>query len=198
MTDDACDATPLNRTYHHVDIWATSSENASTVVSFIFTPLIVFSIPHDAQTVPPPPYYPEPPNCMFYGWVLEPELFGPGTIVLRFDDGSTTTFKHPTTAMQAYDTFEFVVIALRLMSGIHIEWPTDKRPRIASFAEAIKDVGVRSRLDDGDKMPPAAIIKKLEETLHLVKKPEWIETTRWSTPVRSHSVYPVRALNVYF
>jgi hypothetical protein len=135
---------------------------------------------------------------MFYGWVLEPELFGPGTIVLRFDDGSTTTLKRPTTAMQAYDTFQFVAIALRLMGGIRIESPTDKRPRIASFAEAIKDVGVRSRLDDGDKMPPAAIIQKLEETLHLVKKPEWIETTRWSTPVRSHSVYPVRALNVYF
>ncbi|KAJ6590696.1 hypothetical protein DFH09DRAFT_1140058 [Mycena vulgaris] len=148
----------------------------------IFGPPPPKIIPHDAQTVPPPPYHPEPPNCMFYGWVLEPELFGPGTIVLRFDDGSGTTFKRPTTAMQAYVTFQFVAIALRLMGGIHIESPTDKRPRIASFAEAVKDVGVRSRLNDGDKMPPAAIIQKLEETLHLVKKPEWIETTRWSTP----------------
>ncbi|KAF8216829.1 hypothetical protein K438DRAFT_404896 [Mycena galopus ATCC 62051] len=119
---------------------------------------------------------------MFYGWLLEPELFGPGTITLRFDDGRTTTFKRPITAKQAHDTFEFVAIALRLLDGICIEPSTDKRPRIASFAEAVKNVGVRSRLNDGDKMPPAAMIQKLEETLHLLKKPEWIQTTRWSTP----------------
>ncbi|KAJ7512056.1 hypothetical protein B0H11DRAFT_2182520, partial [Mycena galericulata] len=125
----------------------------------IFGPFPPTIIPHDAQTVPPPPYIPEPPNCMLYGWLLEPELFGPGTIVLRSNDGSMTTFKRPTTAMQAYDTFQFVAIALRLMRGMRIEWPTDKRPRIASFAEALKD-GVRSGLNDGDKMPPAALIQK--------------------------------------
>ncbi|KAF8171044.1 hypothetical protein K438DRAFT_1773450 [Mycena galopus ATCC 62051] len=145
---------------------------------WIFGPPPTKIIPHDAQTVPPPPHTPEPPNCMFYGWLLEPELFGPGTIILRFEDGSTTTFKRPTTAKQAYNTFEFVAFGLQLIDGIRIEWPTDKRPRIASFAEALKDVGVRSRLNDGDKMPPAAMIQKLEETLHLLKKPEWIETTR--------------------
>ncbi|KAJ7655868.1 hypothetical protein DFH06DRAFT_484576 [Mycena polygramma] len=44
----------------------------------IFGPTPPRIIPHDAQTVPPPPHFPEPPECMFYGWVLEPELFGPG------------------------------------------------------------------------------------------------------------------------
>ncbi|KAJ7603972.1 hypothetical protein DFH06DRAFT_1310745 [Mycena polygramma] len=143
-------------------------------------------VPSDAQTVPPPPPIPEPPDCLFYGWLLEPELFGtvPGTdtITIVCDDGSTARFKYPTTAMKAYDLFELVVIVMRLAGGISFETPTNQRPYyIASLAYAAKGVGVRSRLNGEDKMPSAAKLRKLEEALHLVKKPEWIQTARWST-----------------
>jgi hypothetical protein len=56
---------------------------------------------------------------MLYGWLLEPELFGPGNITLRFDDGSATNFKRPTTATEAYDTFELVAIFWPAGNGWH-------------------------------------------------------------------------------
>ncbi|KAJ7190932.1 hypothetical protein GGX14DRAFT_603068 [Mycena pura] len=135
-------------------------------------------IPRDAQTLPQPPYILEPPKFLFYGWVLEPELFG-GDIALHFKDGTTETYKRPTTNREALKTFQSVAIAM-VLDGLDIQPPTDARPPIASFAEADRNGVVRSWLNGGDKIPAAADIQKLQEALQLVKKPEWIETTRWS------------------
>ncbi|KAJ7603398.1 hypothetical protein DFH06DRAFT_333031 [Mycena polygramma] len=147
----------------------------------IFGPTPPRIIPHDAQTVPPPPHFPEPPECMFYGWVLEPELFGPGDITLS-SDGATTKLKRPTTVMHAFDAFEFVAGVIGLGHSIRYESPTNTRPRIANFAEAVKGAGIRSRLNGADKIPSAAKLQKLEEILHVVKKPGWITTTRGPPP----------------
>ncbi|KAF7325419.1 hypothetical protein MVEN_02626900 [Mycena venus] len=131
-------------------------------------------IPSDARTVPDPPCLPAPPYCMFYGWILEPTLFGEGTIILPFSDGSTATFK-------------------RLMTGLScIKSPTAERPRIASFAEAAKDIGVRTYLGK-NLIPSAAKFQQVRQILHLVKDADRIYTNRYSEPVRLYPVHPHRA-----
>ncbi|KAJ7602930.1 hypothetical protein DFH06DRAFT_1257834 [Mycena polygramma] len=139
------------------------------------------AIPHDAQTVPPPPHPRDPPKSLLYGWLLTPELFGRGPpgkdveITIHFNDPSKSKIdrKRPTTNKEAFDVFLMAVIALGLQTSIQFEWLSNEKAQFASLAEVTEGVRVRSRLDGGDKIPPAAKLEKLEEILHLVKKPEW-------------------------
>ncbi|KAJ7273347.1 hypothetical protein C8J57DRAFT_1317621 [Mycena rebaudengoi] len=137
--------------------------------------------PSDAQTVPDPPFLPVPPNCQFYGWILEPTLFGEGTIILPFSDGSTTTLQRPTTEAQARDTFELVARGVGLTSMSCIKPSTAERPCTASFAESAQDIGVRSYFGK-NLIPSAAKFEQVQQILHLVKDVEWIHTSRYSAP----------------
>ncbi|KAJ6557972.1 hypothetical protein B0H19DRAFT_1070560 [Mycena capillaripes] len=129
--------------------------------------------------MPHAPRIPEPPNYLIYGWLLTPELFGPGPHTIAYEDGSIETLKHPTTITQALNAFEIAVFGLRLMDSIEVDNPHPLRPRYARLAEASKDNGVRSRLDDGQWIPPAAKLKQLAETLNLLRGPEWIVARSW-------------------
>ncbi|KAJ6542598.1 hypothetical protein B0H19DRAFT_1076681 [Mycena capillaripes] len=149
-------------------------------------------VPPDPQTLPWPSSIPEAPNCLFYGWILEPDLFGPEPITLIFDDGSSKTLMRPTTTAQAIKTFQLVAGGLPLsglplnpplLSAITIEQPLPESPWFAFLAEASEAVGIRSVLDGADNIPPAAHLEKLQDTLHLLKKPEWIQSRRFPSMV---------------
>ncbi|KAJ7214715.1 hypothetical protein B0H12DRAFT_1155016 [Mycena haematopus] len=146
----------------------------------LFAPLPKI-VPPDAQTLPPPPSIPEHPECLFYGWMLTPLLFGSSPTRLNFSDGSSIMPERPTTVTEAYDTFRFFVRRLNLRDGIRFDQPISDGPWFAYMAEASKSVGgVRSVLDT-DKILSVARLQKLEHILDLQCKPQWISARRRSS-----------------
>ncbi|KAJ7272055.1 hypothetical protein B0H12DRAFT_1067106 [Mycena haematopus] len=91
-------------------------------------------------------------GCLFDGWILDPSLFGSPTR-LGFTDGSGITPEPPTTAMEAYDTFRFVIIGLDLATGIHLE-RFSGCPWFAYMAEPSKPLG---------DIPSVISLQELEE-----------------------------------
>ncbi|KAJ7620592.1 hypothetical protein DFH06DRAFT_67982 [Mycena polygramma] len=144
-------------------------------------------IPADAQIIPPPPYMPEPPDRVVYGWLLEPALFGPGPLTFALEDKATgeildfptEPLERPTTITQAVKAFKLVVIGMRINTVLKVDRPHTYRPRYAYLAEASKGTGVRSLLDGGAKTIPASRLKVLKERLQLVKDPEWMQVPNY-------------------
>ncbi|KAJ6482848.1 hypothetical protein C8R47DRAFT_574226 [Mycena vitilis] len=165
------------------------------------------TIPADAQIVPQPPYIPEPPHRLVYGWLLEPALFGPDPLTLVLDDDVTgqpldypaEPLKHPTTVRESYETFELVLTGMQINDVVTLDWPHPSRPHYAYLAEASKDRGVHSPLDGGAKTIPAWRLKVLKERLQLVKDPEWIQVPAYSPEADAaleRALESVRILNL--
>ncbi|KAJ6482852.1 hypothetical protein C8R47DRAFT_574394 [Mycena vitilis] len=163
-------------------------------------------IPADAQIVPQPPYIPEPPHRMVYGWRVEPALFGPERLTLVVYDDVTgeplnypaETLKHPTTVTESVTTFDLVLLAMRINIWVKLDRPHPTRPRYAYLAEASNDRGVYSPMG-GAKIIPASRLKQLTERLQLVKDPEWIQVLDYSAQnlaAVEHQMQSIRPLNL--
>ncbi|KAJ7496744.1 hypothetical protein FB451DRAFT_202261 [Mycena latifolia] len=166
----------------HCSAQPPTSSTYSTMPFFSFEPRRPEPAPEGSQRVPQPPSLPDLPNRMLYGFELRPEFFGPGQIMIHFNDGSSAVFDQPDTPQRADYIFDFVTFGMGLAGSVSIQRVNSLSPPIAYFAEAEKGQGVRSLLNYDDAIPSSAKIQELINTLHLLKEPEWIDTSTWITP----------------
>ncbi|KAJ7134407.1 hypothetical protein C8R44DRAFT_424051 [Mycena epipterygia] len=158
-----------------------------------FTPRSAEPAPEDSQPVPEPPPLPNPPNRLFYGWVLDPDLFGPGDIHFCFSDGMDVTFPQPTTRNACTTTFETIAAALQIK--ISVQFMPEDFPPVAFLAVADHKNGIRSRLNYDRAIPPEAKLKQFADTLHLLKEPQWFDDSQWLTPEYMNKI--ITRLNDY-